>query len=65
MANTKTIKQIKIAKTKCENLNDFLLNFVHWEEIAKVLNYSKPSVFRIKKAVEEIYNYRGRTRSVI
>lgn len=41
MANTKTIKQIKMAKMKSENLNEFLLNFVHWEKIAKRLNYSK------------------------
>ncbi|MBM6508394.1 MULTISPECIES: hypothetical protein [Staphylococcus] len=59
MANTKTIKQIKIAKTKCKNLNDFLLNFVHWEEIAKRLNYSKPSVFRIKKQMKKYLTTEG------
>ncbi|PTU86818.1 hypothetical protein BUZ62_06570 [Staphylococcus pasteuri] len=59
MANTRTIKHIKIAKTKCENLNDFLLNFVHWEEIAKVLNYSKPSVFRIKKQLKKYITTEG------
>ena len=29
MANTKTIKQIKMAKTKSENLNEFLENAVY------------------------------------
>lgn len=59
MANTKTIKQIKMAKTKSENLNEFLLNFVHWEKIAKRLNYSKPSVFRIKKQLREHIDEEG------
>ena len=53
MANTKTIKRIKMAKTKCENLNDFLINIVNWQEIAKVLNYSKTSTFRIRKKLKE------------
>lgn len=53
MANTKTIKRIKMAKTKCENLNDFLINIVNWQEIAKVLNYSKTSTFRIRKNLKE------------
>ena len=59
MANTKTIKHVKVAKTKCENLNDFLINFVHWEKIAKQLNYSKPSVFRIKKQLKKYINTEG------
>ncbi|QJE26610.1 hypothetical protein [Staphylococcus caprae] len=59
MANTKTIKHVKVAKTKCENLNDFLINVVHWEKIAKQLNYSKPSVFRIKKQLKKYINTEG------
>lgn len=49
--NTKTIKNITIAKRKNEFLVDWLLNEVHWKEIAKKLNYSKASVFNIKKRI--------------
>lgn len=48
MANTKTIKQLSIAKTKSQNLLNWFLNEVHWKKLANILGYSKSGIFKRK-----------------
>lgn len=59
MGNTKTIKKIKIAKTKNEILVDWFLNEIHWSKLAQTLNYSKAGIFKIKKRVADFKNDSG------
>lgn len=53
MANTKTIKQLSIAKTKSQNLLNWFLNEVHWKKLANILGYSKSGIFKRKNQLSK------------
>lgn len=65
MGNTKTIKKIKIAKTKNEILVDWFLNEIHWSKLAETLNYSKAGTFKLKKRVSDLKNDNGYDEALI
>lgn len=59
MANTKTQKQLKIAKTKSESIVNWFVNEVHWKVLSDNLELGKTAVFRYKKNIKEIEEKEG------
>src|SRR5699024_446097 len=59
MANTKTQKEIKIAKTKSEDIFEFIVDIVKWQTLKNELNYSKATLFRYKTKLKEIHDQNG------
>lgn len=59
MANTKTQKEIKIAKTKSEDIFEFVVDTVKWQTLKDELNYSKATLFRYKTKLKEIHDQNG------
>lgn len=59
MANTKTQKEIKIAKTKSEDIFEFVVDTVKWQTLKDELNYSKATLFRYKAKLKEIHDQNG------
>lgn|SRR5699024_2460055 len=55
MANTKTQKELKIAKTKSEDIYEFVVNIVKWQILKDELKLSKTTVFRYKNNLKELY----------
>lgn len=59
MANTKTQKQLKIAKTKSESIVNWFVNEAHWKILSDNLDLGKTAVFRYKKNIKEIEQNEG------